>query len=117
MSIGYRNAWADAHWITAGPHDFAQCMARAQAVATNFFHGCVFALGSARPFVCETSAYRSTKVQNLMAAVGGEQRLVWEGAPAADYDSCLGEPLEAAILQRIDRLRRTSDAYLDRALA
>lgn len=110
LSIGYRNAWADAQWITAGPHDFAQGIARAEAVATNFFHGCIFALRNARPFVCETSAYRCTKVQNLMATIGGEQRLVSEDTPAAVYDTCLDEPLEPALLQRIDRLRRTSAA-------
>jgi hypothetical protein len=36
-------------------------MARAEAVATNFFHGCVFALLNDTPFVCETSAYRRNR--------------------------------------------------------
>jgi hypothetical protein len=44
ISIGYRNDWADQNWLTAGPDDFAHFMAGARAVATNFFHGCVFAL-------------------------------------------------------------------------
>jgi hypothetical protein len=117
VSVGYRNDWADVQWITAGPHEFAQCLARADAVATNFFHGCVFALRNSRPFVCETSAYRSTKVQNLMAAVGGEAHLVMEGTPPATYDACLDGPLSAVIPERIAALRQASNAYLDAALA
>jgi hypothetical protein len=117
VSVGYRNDWADVQWITAGPHEFAQCLARADAVATNFFHGCVFALRNGRPFVCETSPYRSTKVQNLMAAVGGEGHLVSDGTPATTYDACLDRPLSAAIPERIAALRQASNAYLDAALA
>lgn len=116
VSLGYRNAWADRQWITAGPHDFAQCMVRAQAVATNFFHGCVFALRNAKPFVCESSSYRSTKVQDLMATVGGEKHQASENTLPAAYDALLGEPLDTGILRRIDNLRRTSAAYLDKAL-
>lgn len=63
VSIGYRNDWADRQWLEAGPHDFATAMAGATAVATNFFHGCVFALRHGRPFVCEESQYRSNKVR------------------------------------------------------
>lgn len=117
VSIGYRNDWADAQWIAAGPHDFARFIAGARAVMTNFFHGCVFALRHARPFVCETSPYRAIKVQNLMRAVDGEQHLVSEATPAAVYDARLGDPLAPEIFQRIDRLRRTSEAYLDTVLA
>jgi Polysaccharide pyruvyl transferase len=113
VSIGYRNAWADTQWITADPHDFAQGIGRARAVATNFFHGCVFALRYAKPLVCELSPYRSVKVQDLMATVGGARHLVSEGTPAAIYNARLGEPLEPGILERIDGLRRRSAAYLD----
>lgn len=116
VSIGYRNDWANAQWLTAGPHDFAQGIARAEAVATNFFHGCVFALRNARPFVCEPSSYRSHKVQGLVAAVGAGNHLVAEDTPSATYDACLGEPVEPEILHRIDHLRRTSDAYIEKAL-
>jgi hypothetical protein len=117
VSPGYRNAWADCQWITAGPQDFAQCIARADAVATNFFHGCVFALRHARPFVCETSLYRSNKVRDLMAMIGGERHLVSEDTPDDSCDALLSEPLEAGILHRIECLRRSSDACLDKALA
>lgn len=117
VSIGYRNDWADAQWISAGPQEFAHCIAQAEAVATNFFHGCIFALQNAKPFVGESSYYRTHKIQNLMATVGGEQHLVWEDTPHAVYEACLCEALDPAILQRIEHLRRASDAYLERALA
>jgi hypothetical protein len=113
VSIGYRNSWADAHWITAGPLDFAHFMARAEAVVTNFFHGCVFALHNTRPFVCEPSWYRSIKVRDLMALVGGERHLVTGDTPAATFDTLLDTPLDPEISGRIAGLRHTSDAYLD----
>jgi hypothetical protein len=114
VSIGYRNAWADRHWMTAGPRDFAHFMARAEAVATNFFHGCVFSLRNGRPFVCEGSQYRSIKVHDLMAALGGERHLVSDETPGAAYDALLGSPLEPEIARRIAALRQVSEAYLDR---
>lgn len=116
VSVGYRNDWADEQWITAGPDEFARFMAGAAAVVTNFFHGCVFALCNEKPFVCENSPYRSIKIRDLMAALGGEQHLVSEGTPSAVYNARLTEPLAPAILQRIDSLRQQSGAYLDRAL-
>ena len=116
VSIGYRNEWADTQWLTAGPHDFAHCHAQAQAVVTNFFHGCVFALNNAKPFVCETSFYRSIKVQSLMQTIGGENHLVTEATPSAVYDALLDQPLEPEICDRIDALRRQSEAYLKKAL-
>jgi hypothetical protein len=117
ISIGYRNDWADQQWITADPHDFAHFISRAEAVATNFFHGCVFALRNTKPFVCETSPYRSQKLQGLMAKIGGEKHLLSEGTPAAVYHAHLSEPLDPGMLQKIDCLRQTSNAYLGRALA
>ncbi|HEX2173557.1 MAG TPA: polysaccharide pyruvyl transferase family protein [Dehalococcoidia bacterium] len=117
VSIGYRNDWADAQWITAGPRDFPRFIARAEAVVTNFFHGCVFALRQARPFICETSPYRAIKVQNLLRTVGGEPHLVSAATPSVAYDTRLEEPPAPAIFQQIEHLRRTSEAYLDKALA
>src|SRR5215203_5555353 len=52
VSIGYRYDWADVQWLTAGPEEFAALMSQAEAVATNFFHGCVFSLLNSKPFVC-----------------------------------------------------------------
>lgn len=116
VSIGYRNDWADEQWIEAGPHDFAHAIAHAKAVATNFFHGCVFSLRNAKPFVCEVTPYRSNKVRDLIAAVGGSRHLVTEDAPYANYDAALGQPLEPEISERIADLRQQSEAYLDQAL-
>ncbi len=116
VSIGYRNDWADEQWLTADPHDFAHFMAQAQAVATNFFHGCVFALRNTKPFVCETTPYRQFKLQGLMAKIGAEKYLLLENTPSAVYAARLNEPLAPEIHHNIDRLRQTSAAYLDRAL-
>ena len=116
ISIGYRNDWADAQWLTADPHDFVEFIAQSEAVATNFFHGCVFALKNAKPFVCETSPYRSNKVQGLMTKVGGEKHLVTENTEAVVYKQCLSHPLDELISQRIEQLSQTSNAYLDQAI-
>ena len=117
ISIGYRNDWADEQWIIADPHDFAHFIARSQAVATNFFHGCVFALRNLKPFVCERTPYRSIKVHALMKTVGGEKHLLTEDAPDEIYNDRLTQPLDPVLSKNIDRLRKTSNAYLDRALA
>jgi hypothetical protein len=117
ISIGYRNDWADEQWIAADPHDFAHFISRTEALATNFFHGCVFALRNQKPFVCESSSYRSIKVNGLMAKLGGEKHLVDENTPATVYNSRLTEPLSPAISKAISRLRQSSNAYIKRALA
>jgi hypothetical protein len=116
ISIGYRNDWADAQWLAADPHDFAHFMACAEAVATNFFHGCVFALRNKKPFVCETSPYRSNKVQGLIAKVGGEKHLLTEASAPNTFNDCLGKPPDEEILKKIDQLRHHSNLYLDGAL-
>ncbi|NJC40345.1 hypothetical protein GGQ87_000603 [Brevundimonas alba] len=117
VSLGYRNDWADEQWITAGPEDFARAMASARAVITNFFHGCVFALVNARPFVTALTDYRVNKIRDLTARVGAGLRLVEEGSSAADYAAALDEPLEREITTRLAALRQRSEAYLDLALA
>jgi hypothetical protein len=117
VSVGYRNDWADEQWLDAGPHDFAGLMAGAEAVATNFFHGCVFALRNATPFACELSPYRSAKIRDLLAQLGGQRHLVAEDTPAASYDARLEQPVEPQVLRAIERLRGTGDAYLEAALA
>jgi hypothetical protein len=111
LSLGYRNDWADDQWLDAGPHDFAHAMAKATAVATNFFHGCVFAIRNSKPFACEATPYRSIKVRGLMELLGGLDRMV-EGGTIGDL---LDRP--AAFQDRLAALRQTSDAFLDRALS
>lgn len=116
VSIGYRNDWANEQWLTADPHDFAHFITNAQAVATNFFHGCVFSLRNSKPFVCETTPYRTIKVQGLMEKVGGEKHLVTESTPTEVYTAQLSNPVNPSILQKIELFRQSSNAYLDRAL-
>ncbi|WP_031527820.1 polysaccharide pyruvyl transferase family protein [Dyadobacter crusticola] len=117
ISIGYRNDWADQQWITADPHDFAHFMAKAEAVATNFFHGCVFAIRNERPFVTEVTSYRSFKVQGLLATVGADKHLINEETNVTAVSNLLSQPLDQAIFQNIVRLRQVSDQYLDEALS
>ncbi len=116
VSVGYRNDWADHQWITAGPDEFAHCIENAVTVATNFFHGCIFALAYAKPFVSELAPYRFNKVESLVRSVGAEEHLMTERSTAADYAKAMGERLDAAILDRIAALRLTSDAYLQNIL-
>jgi hypothetical protein len=116
VSIGYRNDWADRQWISAGPQEFAQFMADARAVATNFFHGCVFALLNNKPFACAPSDYRANKLRGLMEAVGAREHLVSDETPQAHYAGILGEAPQPAIAQRIAILRRRSNDYLDDVL-
>jgi len=116
VSIGYRNDWADEQWITADPHDFAHFMSGTKALVTNFFHGCVFALRNAKPFVCETSPYRNNKLRGLMAKIGGEKYLLTEDSIAAVYSDRLNNPLDEGILKKIEYLRQSSHAFLDKAL-
>lgn len=118
VSIGYRNDWADRQWIDAGPDEFAAFIAGARAVATNFFHGCVFALRFQRPFACEGSWYRNAKLRCLTQDVGAQRHLVDAARiPAEEFEDLLDEPLPASIQLRIEALRARSRDYLQDALA
>lgn len=117
ISIGYSANWTDEQRIDAGPGEFARLMAGARAVATNFFHGCVFALANSKPFICALSDYRLNKVRALCSAVGAEDRLVTGDTAASRYHDLLEEPLEPRIAERLGVLRQRSNAYLDHALA
>lgn len=114
ISIGYRNDWTDAQWITADPHDFSHFINNAQAVATNFFHGCAFSLRYNKPFVCETSDYRSIKVRGLMSLVGAEDRMLEN---VSELDSVLLNPPAEDVIRRIETLRETSGAYMRLAIS
>jgi len=117
VSVGYRNDWADEQWIAAGPEEFARAMASARAVITNFFHGCVFALVNARPFVTALTDYRVNKIRDLTSRVGAGRRLMSADSTPADYAAALDEAVEPEIASRLDGLRRRSEAWLDLALA
>lgn len=116
ISIGYRNWWADDHWIEAGPAEFAGFVAGADAVVTNFFHGCVFALVNGKPFVTAPSDYRSNKIRDLTATLGAQAHLVSEGTAEPHFDRMLALPLDPAIAASIAALRLESEAYLDAVL-
>jgi hypothetical protein len=117
VSIGYRNDWADEQRLDLGPAAFARCMAGAGAIATTFFHGCVFALLNGKPFISAASPYRSNKITALTASLGAARHLVDEDTPTADYRLLLDRPLNADIPRRISRLRDRSRRYLDAVLA
>lgn len=112
LSIGYRVDWADEQRIEAGPEEFSALFAGADAVATNFFHGCVFALHYRRPFVCAPSAYRFNKVRDLTQALDAQRHMVGEDAPPATYAGLLGAPLDPGIGARLAEMRTRSSAYL-----
>jgi Polysaccharide pyruvyl transferase len=115
VSIGYRNDWADQQRIGAGPEKFAQLVAGAVAVVTNFFHGCVFALLNAKPFACVSSDYRANKLRDLMQVAGSEPHLVAE-ADVRDLPELLGKPLDTKVCSRLDLLRDRSREFLERAV-
>ena len=112
VSIGYRNDWADEQRIEAGPEQFSALIADADAVATNFFHGCVFALHHQRPFVCAPSAYRLNKIRDLTRSLAAEHHMVTERTPQDRYLALLGAPLDPAIGMQIASMRDQSAAYL-----
>jgi len=116
ISIGYRNNWTDRQWLTAGPLEFASFMAGAKAVATNFFHGCVFALLNNKPFACAPSDYRYNKVRDLTAIVGAAAHLTSPKTPPSRYAKLLGEPLDPAVERTIGALRKRSRRYLEGVL-
>jgi hypothetical protein len=116
VSIGYHVEGADVQRVDAGPEDFSALIAGADAVATNFFHGCVFALHHRRPFVSAPSAYRFNKVRDLTRVLSAERHMVNEDTPPHVFAELLGTPLDPAIEARIAAMRVQSSAYLDAAL-
>jgi len=115
VSIGYRNDWAHEQRLDLGPQEFAEAMAAARAVATNFFHGCVFALLNERPFACVASAYRATKLRDLMEVAGTGDRQM-EETGAADIDALLETPPGPAVAARLEVVREASNRFLAQAL-
>lgn len=116
VSIGYPSPIADDHRIDVGPADFSALIAGAQAVATNFFHGCVFAIRHARPFACAASPYRRNKVRDLTRALGLEDHLIEEDTPDDRFAELLAT-LPADLSDRLAVERTTSTRFLDHALA
>jgi hypothetical protein len=117
LSVGYRNDWADEQRLDAGPDEFAALMAGADAVVTNFFHGCVFALVNGKPWVSTPTAYRFNKIRDLAAALDAGDHIVREDVTDARLDELLSAPLSATIGDRMTVLRERSRAFLAAALA
>lgn len=117
LSIGYHNEWADEQRIGACPEEFAGLIAGSLAVATNFFHGCVFALLNSKPFACVSSSYRANKIRDLTSLVGAGHHLITEEVDDAALDRLVGLPLSETIPRRIAALRASSQTYLSHALA
>ncbi|MES2645836.1 MAG: polysaccharide pyruvyl transferase family protein [Bacteroidota bacterium] len=113
VSIGYRNEWADKQWLTAGPREFAHFISQSEAVVTNFFHGCIFSLRFQKPFACESSAYRSIKVSELMVKIGGQKHLLNSHATLNECHKLLDHSIDKNILENILRLRQQSVNYLE----
>ena len=116
VSVGYHNDWADENRLSASPDDFVNLIRNARAVATNFFHGCVFSLKYERPFVCESLPYRAIKIHDLLSMVGAEGHQIRLESMSESWIERLNEPLNLEIVARINRLRESSQAYLDRVL-
>ena len=117
LSVGYVNEWADEQRAGAGPMEFAEMIAGAEAVITNFFHGCVFALLNGKPWAASPSDYRSIKIPDLAASVSAKDRIIDEKTSDAWLDHLLATPVPNDVEQRMSERRKQSDAFLDTALA
>ncbi|MFC3164862.1 polysaccharide pyruvyl transferase family protein [Ciceribacter thiooxidans] len=117
LSVGYHNEFADRQWLDAGPEEFAAAMAGAEAVFTNFFHGCVVALVDEKPFACVLSDYRSNKLGDLTSMLGAEHHVIAPENAEKQMEAVLSEPLSSSINRRVAGLRRSSEAFLAHVLA
>lgn len=117
ISVGYRNDFADEQSIEAGPIEFARLVSGAQAVITNFFHGCVFALVNGKPFVTSSSDYRSHKLRGLVSLIGAPHRLLEEEPAPRALDRLLETPPLPHVQERLREYRERSQRYLDAALS
>lgn len=117
ISVGYGCDFADEEQIDVGPLDFPGWFAGAEAVITNFFHGCVFALVMNKPFAATPTPYRLNKVRDLTGKLGAGRHLLRDPASLHAFSALLAEPPADTVRARIAELRQSSQAYLDAALA
>jgi hypothetical protein len=117
LSVGYGCPFADDERIEEGPLGFARLVAGAEAVITNFFHGCVFALVMGKPFVVTPTPYRLNKVRDLTAKLHADRHLLSEPTGVEEFADLLGLPPAPAVEQRVADLRHAGTSYLDAALA
>ncbi|WKL39988.1 polysaccharide pyruvyl transferase family protein (plasmid) [Sinorhizobium meliloti] len=117
VSIGYRNEWADEQWLDAGPYEFAACIAGAEAVATNFFHGCIFL--SSTPSHSSRSFPTIVPTRSPISHTPPVRNGTWcrrrRRKPATRHFS--QKPPSPAIARRLAELRRQSRTYLTDVLA
>ena len=116
ISLGYPHALADEDASDAGPLDFAALVSGARAVATSFFHGTVFALHYAKPFIAAASPYRRFKLEGLTTQLGAERHLINDRADDQTIARLLEQPLQPSIHARIVEGRARSSRFLDQAL-
>ncbi|MFL6730970.1 MAG: polysaccharide pyruvyl transferase family protein [Sphingomicrobium sp.] len=117
ISIGYSNDWADEQRIGSGPIEFARMMGGAQAVITNFFHGCVFAVLNGKAWAAAPSDYRAIKIPDLAATLGADYRIVDERTAQGEINELLDTPTLPQVTTQVDEVRARSEAYLDAALS
>jgi hypothetical protein len=117
VSVGYSNRFADEQRIAAEPREFARLMAGAQAIITNFFHGCVFALLNGKPWASAPSEYRSIKIPDLAATLGAQHRIVDENTSRREFEDLVETPVLPEVAAAIQEGRVRSAAYLDAALS
>jgi hypothetical protein len=117
LSVGYGCAFADEERIEEGPLGFARLVAGAEAVITNFFHGCIFALVMGKPFVVTPTPYRLNKVRDLTAKLSADRHLLREATDVEQFAKVLDSRPGPEVERRIVELRGSSRAYLDAALA
>jgi hypothetical protein len=117
VSLGYRNDWADEQVIAIDPVSFAARIGGARAVATNFFHGCAFALAYRRPLAAVPSSYRLNKVTSLLDTLRAGDRLVPSEVADGQMDVLLGTPPSEATMEALGEFRVGSAHFLDEALA
>lgn len=115
VSIGYRNDWADMSVLSTGPLEFIRAVESAAAVVTTYFHGCIFALRFARPFVAQLSDYRANKIRGLLKVLDAEHRIHDPSRPGQITER-LSTPIEAEILASIALHRARSTAFLNACL-
>jgi hypothetical protein len=117
VSVGYSNDFAHEQRIEDGPLEFAQLVSGANAVITNFFHGCVFSLLNGKPWATAPSDYRSIKIPDLAATIGAEDRLLDCKTDDSQFAELMGTPPQPHVEARMGELQSRSEAYLDAALA
>jgi polysaccharide pyruvyl transferase WcaK-like protein len=116
ISIGYRNDWVHQNWIDAGPIEFMSFIEQSEAVITNFFHGCIFSFIFSKPFICNTTPYRTHKIRDLMRLTGSMNRLATDEISEISVNSLLTLPPETSVINTISDLRTKSNGYLKQSL-